>query len=53
MEGLYFEDAFIIFLVSGFEFPPAMDVHGVLELILESLDFGFLVEEFFFFEADF
>jgi hypothetical protein len=27
-------------------------VHGVLELVLEGLDFGFLVEEVFFLETD-
>ncbi len=48
-----FEDSFVVVLVGGFEFSPAVDVHGVLELIFESFDFGLLVEEVLFLETDF
>jgi hypothetical protein len=30
-----------------------VNIHGIFQLILESLDFGPLIEQFFFFEADF
>lgn len=53
LEGLNFEDSFVVVLVGGFEFSPAVDVHGVLELIFESFDFGLLVEEVLFLETDF
>jgi hypothetical protein len=53
LECLYFQDSLIVLLVCGLELPPAVHVHWVLEFILQRLDFGFLVQQFLFFEADF
>jgi hypothetical protein len=50
---LNFEDSLVVVLVGGFEFSPAVDIHGVLELIFESFNFGLLVEEILFLETDF
>ncbi len=53
MKSLYFEDPFVVVLVGSFEFSPAVNVHGILELILKGFDFGLLVEEILFLETDF
>ena len=47
-----FEDSFVVVLVGGLEFSPAVDIHRVLELIFKSFDFGLLVEEILFLETD-
>lgn len=53
MQGLNLKDAFVIVLIGGLEFSPSVDVHRILQLVFQGLDFGLLIQKVFFFETDF
>lgn len=47
------KDAFVIVLIGGLEFSPSVDVHRILQLVFQGLDFCLLIQKVFFFETDF
>lgn len=53
LKCLNFENPLIVFLICGFKLAPSMNIHRILKFVLQSLYFGFLIKQFFFFKTNF
>jgi len=51
LQSLYLQNPFVVVLVSCFQLPPSVHVYRVLQLILQRLDFGPLVQQLLFLET--